>query len=184
MLFRSVLVAEAPLRSGALITASLALEQNRDLFVIPGNINSYTSVGTNQLLKDNCAKPVTCTLDILEEYLVSHAEFLHTQMPTVEPVPARGTVHRGPEPEPLPKPRGEVMPQKEQAGNRARFELELTPEETLLLELLKNGELSTDRMIAASGLPTGKLIATLTMLEAKGRIRPVPGGRFVLTHSI
>ena len=51
-LSQGVVVVEAPKKSGALITAQLAIEQDRDLFTVPGNINSYTSEGTNQLLKD------------------------------------------------------------------------------------------------------------------------------------
>ncbi len=57
------IVAEAGERSGTLITARLSLEQNRELFVIPGNIFSKQSIGTNQLLKKG-AMPTTCIEDI------------------------------------------------------------------------------------------------------------------------
>ena len=63
---------EAPKHSGALITAGLALEQNRDVFALPGSVRSETSFGTNQLIKDG-AKPVTCPEDILEEYAYTYA---------------------------------------------------------------------------------------------------------------
>ena len=59
----AVLVIEAKEKSGTIITVDFALEQGRDVFVVPGNINSINSVGTNALIKQG-AKIITTYKDI------------------------------------------------------------------------------------------------------------------------
>jgi DNA processing protein len=60
------IVVEAADRSGALITARHAMEQGREVFAVPGHVDSPGSSGPHRLLKDG-AKLVTCVDDVLEE---------------------------------------------------------------------------------------------------------------------
>ena len=61
----ATLIIEATPRSGTLVTARLAMEYNRDVLAVPGNIDSETSLGPNMLIKDGAAL-ITTSADILD----------------------------------------------------------------------------------------------------------------------
>ncbi|MCI0472356.1 MAG: DNA-processing protein DprA [Ignavibacteria bacterium] len=63
-----VVIIESGIRGGSLITAEFAIDQNRELFAVPGNINSAQSDGCNELLKKNFAKLITNADDIVSEF--------------------------------------------------------------------------------------------------------------------
>ena len=68
----ATIVVQARNRSGALITAELAAEQGREIFAVPGNIDSPYNLGNNRLIKEG-ASPLICTDDILEYLGISGA---------------------------------------------------------------------------------------------------------------
>jgi len=66
-LSKATIVIEAKKRSGALITARHAFDQNRDVYALPGDINRVQSHGCINLLRDNIAKPITSIDELLED---------------------------------------------------------------------------------------------------------------------
>lgn len=79
----AVLAVEARSKSGVLNTVEWAANQGRDVFVVPGDIRSKTSEGTNQLIKDG-AKPVSSIQDILEELGISVKKEEKREIPVSE----------------------------------------------------------------------------------------------------
>lgn len=120
-----VLVTEADENSGAMITARFALEQNREVFAIPGSILSPASRGANHLIQDG-AKLVRRYMDILEELNLTAVT---RQMEMREILPDSGTENRlfrelGPEPMHIDEVcRKSGLPVAEVSGTLAMMEL-------------------------------------------------------------
>ena len=83
-----VLIVEGDVKSGAMITARLALEENREVFAVPGSIYAPTFRGPNKLIQEGEAKLVTKVEEILEELNLT---MVSTQLEMKELVPADDT---------------------------------------------------------------------------------------------
>lgn len=143
-------VVEAAKKSGSLITARLALEQDREVFAVPGNINSFKSAGTHRLLKEG-AKLVERAADIAEEVV----HFLKQGMPPTANDTATSDTIEGAE--------------KMNA---------LTTDELKVYHALDPYPVHIDELGRRLGMATGLLSAILLNLELKGIVSQMPGKYF------
>lgn len=198
-LSNGVLVVEAPEKSGALITANRAADQGRDVFVVPGNIDVASCVGSNRLLRDG-AIAVSSGWDILSEYEHLYPEKVRKNMAhssqTAYPdeVETAATAEK-PLAKVAQKPRilGKKQPVKQKnhkkvidnGASSPYSDLNdklsaLSEDERKIASALKNGERLVDDVIAETGLGTARVLATLTLLEVKGVVKRLPGKRICL----
>ena len=87
-LSRGVIIIEAGRKSGTLITANYALEQNREVFSVPGNIDSPVSLGTNELIQQG-ATLIASIEDIFDELPTLPGKEVATERPLPENLDAR-----------------------------------------------------------------------------------------------
>lgn len=193
-LSNGVLVVEAPAKSGALITAGQALDQGRDVFVIPGNVDQDGFVGSNRLAREG-AVIVSCGWDVMSEYEALYPDMVHqdTEPETAFSDRGKGTEQSKQEP-PFRSRHGEKKQDvkkklekkaidKSSSGSYSDVNTLLSRinrEEQAVVLTLQGGERLVDDVIAETGLTTGKILAVLTMLELKGIIRRLPGKRISL----
>ncbi|MBI4555148.1 MAG: DNA-protecting protein DprA [Planctomycetes bacterium] len=158
-----VVVIEAGQRSGSLITAHWALEQGKEVFALPGQIDSPSSRGTHKLIKEG-AKLVEDVSDILEE-LGPLGEGLVVKESTPEGLGS--TVN------------AECGVRNSEIQTPPRHQLNLNPNEEKILSLLSSHPKTIDEITEASGLPTHVVSSNLTVLELKKLVKQLAGKRFV-----
>ena len=145
-LSESVVLIEAPERSGALNTINHAVEQNRDVYVLSDRLEAYECAGNRMLLEEG-AVPVTTPYDIIESDSFTAYDGVQS----------------------LKKPREENI--KEDKKEYHSF----SEPEAKLMKAIRKGKKQFDEIILESGLKASEAGYLLTMLEFKGIIRQMPG---------
>jgi DNA processing protein len=147
-----VLVVEAELKSGSLITARCALEQNRDVFAIPSSIENKQAKGCHWLIKQG-AKLVEQCADIIDEFAFADKPSLHLKGVQLTLKPVEQDTDKV----------GDEINQKDLCNDAllASVGFEITP---------------VDKVVSRSELPVEEVLIRLTMLELSGLVSAVPGG--------
>ncbi|MET0016407.1 DNA-processing protein DprA [Oscillibacter sp.] len=161
----AALVVEAPARSGALITAGMALDQGRDVFAVPGPIYAENSRGCNRLIRDGAgvaAEP----WDILRDY---EAQFPGKLRGQTRPAPELLEKQPG-QPTEAAKP---VLPSLSLKGAG------LTDDQILLLRTLTDQPMPVDDLIELTELPARRVLSALTMLEIDQYVTQCSGKRYI-----
>jgi DNA processing protein len=150
-----VVVVEAGEKSGSLITARVALEQGRDVFAVPGSIDTSGARGTNKLIKQG-AKLIENVDDIIEEILPQTRR---------KPLPAslvEGRKNPGGRREKSPAPKDHALTESEMA----------------LWQILSEKPVHIDHIISSAGLSAREVLNILLRLELQGLITQRPGGMY------
>ncbi len=186
-----VLVVEAPQRSGALITARLAQEQGREVFVLPANIDA--AGGSNGLLSHG-ALPVASGWDILQLYQGSYPDKVIRprrlqSLPTQENPPV--ILPAPPPPAPKARTKKPSKPPERKKGidnggicaysDSEKILTGLDEPQARLVSALKNGPRPLEDLIDAMDMASGSVLSMVTMLELRGVIRRLPGRMVELT---
>jgi DNA processing protein len=141
-----VLVVEASMQSGSLITARLAGEQGREVFAIPGSIHSTFHKGCHHLIKQG-AKLVETAQDVLEELRIEST-------PPITAASSTQSVTR--------------LDQKATANESEKA--------IRLLAHIEHTPIDVDTLVTRSALPVDQVVTELTMLELQGSVEQLPGG--------
>ena len=164
-LSEQVIIVQAPLKSGAMITAKYAIDQNRELLVCPGNTfdNKYT--GCHELIKQG-ARLFSSMNDLFSNDLFSESVYDACRGDNLSPAKTDHPALRAPT---TPSAFG-CHPSKEGNGGELPPIKSNNPIEQKILEELKNGSIEMDKFIRGNNFPVDEVNEAVTIMEISGYI--------------
>lgn len=183
-----VVVAEAGVPSGALITARAALEQNREVFAFPGPVGARASLGCNRLIQDGEAKLILSAEDIVEEFRLLFPNRLFAREPlgeeeTRQRLEGGPAVSAGEKKKKKAEPEEQAGKEEERADPRPRISLSdpsaaLSDDQRDILLCIRERSLTADDVAEATQIPARRVSSALTLLQLRGLVEEKPGKRF------
>lgn len=174
----ALVVVEAPEHSGTRLFAQEALEQGKEIFAVPGNVNAENSAGTLSMLKEG-ANLATCGWDVLQDFQILFPGNLRDA--GKDPAPFAGT-KLAPEPA-REAPKAEIVVDKPEAPDYIdlRNQLSDLPEDQLaIVTAIDPAGTHVDDIILRTGLPTASVLRHLTILTIKNYVKRNPGNFYQL----
>ena len=155
--------------------ARLAMEQGRTVYVVPANVGSPTSAGTNDLLRKNLAVPILRGSHVLEDFYAQFPDRLHpASLPKRRPPAPKA------DPAPRPKP---VRPKASEKTAAAEKKVDSTPHSVYIDFRTRKNDF-TDDEIAHSKVPVDRAISTITLLTLRGYVDNPTSSYFTLTDQV
>lgn len=185
-----VAVIEAGCKSGALITASYAMEQGKEVFAVPGSIGSNEYDGNNQLLRDG-AIPLISVDDILTVYSGRFSDKINLNNRLTKEITAvlYSELEEGKKPK-AAKSQNSVSKRVKKTDEKATVidekafskpeveEINCSANAKRIIKAFETETEMSDILSARSGINGAEFIAAVTELELKGYIKAVPVGRY------
>ncbi len=167
-----VVIPEAGKKSGTLITARHALEQGKDIFVIPGSPSKPQYAGSNHLISEG-ARLLSSVNEIIDEYINIYPNKLHLPSKPID-LPDEDTVIKE------EKPNNKVAEPIESKPHNDESVLSSNAKEVLNLVRSFKGEqfITADDVAEKFSLSAGEVLASFTELEIFGFLELCPGGRY------
>lgn len=180
-----VVVIEAGVKSGSLITASRAAEQGKDVFAVPGDIVRSSFDGTNFLIK-NGAKPVFSALDVLSEYEFMYSDYIDFQK-AAKPLNEISYVDyksKKKKSESNPKAVTDRAQPTEEPKQKVAVKSDISSlasaDAQMVYAVLSNEPMHIDDIVRATNLKMNIVLSSLTELELLGVCELVSGKKYII----
>lgn len=178
-----VVVTQAPEKSGTKLFASEAAEQGKDVFVVPGNVDSENSTGIYQLMRDG-AMPVISGKDVVREYLSAYPDLINpfaadnAEKPDVIKNAKASVASRSLQNAGKNKVPGRIV--RAQAAAAEDKLIGLTDKQRSAVGCLSDSPKFVEEIMYITEIPVNELLSMLTLLEIKGIVKRGEDGKYLL----